>query len=257
VQVSVEPPLTGTNQFIELSIINSGNDNGRATIAPTRISKSQTVVITGGDQTKPGNAGKLQIQATFGGVVKATSSGFSVCSHPLNVEETFARDINTDVAVGFILRVTVQSDSGAFSNLDEVEWSEVVEQFRKDEPPFKQGSGFANNSGFEAIIPPKKGLSITDTHDEPRPEAGPKGVSNRIQLHIFNCKRCGAINKVVPNSGYDIVHEVFQDSSTKLFKHKVTKKGAKIGIRPKGMPVFNATAGSAIKCVSPDHDLKK
>jgi len=71
-------------------------------------------------------------------------------------EETFARDINTDVAVGFILRVTVQSDSGAFSNLDEAEWSEVVEQFRKDEPPFKQGSGFANNSGFEATSLQKK-----------------------------------------------------------------------------------------------------
>lgn len=253
VLVTVEPSLDSTGQFIELSIINSSGDNGSATVFPNRITKSATVIVTGGAQTTPEHAGQLQIQAKLdGNTVKATSAGFSVCAHPLNMAETFGRDINTDSAVGVILRVATQSDSGQFSDLDKVEVSEVVEQFRKDEPPFKEGSGFVNNSGFGPIIPPR-GQSVTDTHAEPRPAPGPKGKSNRIQLHIFNCKRCGAVNKVVPKSGYDITHEVFLVG--RVFKHRVTKVGAAIGIK-RGGNVFNAIAGLATDCRSPDHDLK-
>jgi hypothetical protein len=251
--VTVDPSLDGTGQFIELSIINSSGDNGSATVFPNRITRSATVSVTGGAQTEPGHAGQLQIQAKLDGTtVKATSAGFSVCAHPINMEENFFRDINSDTAVGVILRVEINSDSGAFTDLDKVETSEVVEQFRKDEPPFKEGSGFANNSGFGPIIPPP-GKLMTDTHDEPRLAPGPKGKSNRIQLHIFNCKRCGAVNKVLPKSGYDINHEVFPVG--KVFKHRVTKVGAPIGIKV-GANVFNATAGLAINCHSPDHDLK-
>lgn len=253
VQVLVEPPLNGTGQFIELSIVNSSFDNGTARVFPTRITRSTSVTVTGGAQTTPGHAAQLQIQAKLDGVtVKATSAGFSVCAHPLNMEETFFKDLNSSTAVGIIVKVALKSDSGKFEDLDKIEMSEVVEQFRKDEPPFKQGSGFANNSGYGPLIPPP-GKALADTHGEPRPDPGPKGISNRIQLHIFRCNRCGAIDKVVPNSGFDIKHEVFQVG--KLFKHRATKVGAEIGIQPPGKPVFKSKAGSANNCRSPDHDL--
>ena len=254
VLVTVEPSLEGTGQFIELSIINSSRDNGSATVFPNRITKSTTVRVTGGAQTMPLHAGQLQIQAKLDGTtVKATSRGFSVCAHPLNMEETFGRDINSDSAVGLIVRIAIKSDSGRFDDLDEVDMSEVVEQFHKDQPPFKDGSGFANTSPYQPIIPKQGPRTMVDSHVEPRPTPGPKGKANRIQLHIFHCKRCGAVNKVVPKSGFDILHEVFLVG--KVFKHKVTKVGAAIGIRV-GANVFNATAGSATGCRSPDHDLK-
>ena len=172
------------------------------------------------------------------------------------MEATFGRDINSDTAVGLIVVVTLKSDSGTFGHLDQVEIAEVVEQFRKDEPPFKQGSGFANNSDFGPVIPPPKQSkqSLTDQHAEPRPAPGPAGTSNRIQLHIFKCHRCGAVDKVIPSSGFDITHEVFAVGKT--FKHRVTKLGAAIGIRPPGKSSFKATAGKATGCRSPDHDLK-
>ena len=254
VLVTVEPSLDATGQFIELSIINSSGSNGSATIFPNRITRSATVTVTGGAQTTPEHAGQLQIQAKLdGATVKATSAGFSVCAHPLNMAETFGRDIDSDTTVGVIVRVVIQSDSGNVSDLDKVEMSEVVEQFRKDQPPFKDGSGFVNNSEFHAILPPLPGQSLTDSHAEPRPAPGPTGKSNRIQLHIFNCKRCGAVNKVLPKSGYDITHEVFLVG--KAFKHRVTKVGAAIGIK-RGVNLFKAAAGSATGCRSLDHVLK-
>ncbi len=258
VLVTVDPSLEGTSQFIELTVINSSGDNGSATVFPSRITKSATVTVTGGSQTAPGHAGQLQIQAKLdGNIVNATSAGFSVCAHPLNMAATLGLDVNDETAVGIIVRVAIQSDSGRFGDLDQIAMSEVVEQFRKDQPPFNEGSGFANTSGFQSIIPPlgKQGKPQTqiDRHVEPRPAPGPNGKSNRIQLHIFNCQRCGAVNKVLPKSGFDILHEVFQVG--KIFKHRVTKVGAPISIKV-ATNVFKATAGSATGCRSPEHDLK-
>ena len=251
VQVTVEPPLTGSD-FIELSIIGSSVLNGSATVSPSRITKTTTVVVTGGSQTLPRNAGRLQIQAKLNGNdVKAVSDGFSVCAHPLNLKTKFFRDINAGQA-GMIVAETLDSDSGRFADLDQVQWSEVVEPLTRNEPPFNQGSGIINNSAFLPVIPPP-GKFISDTHAEPRPSAGPKGIVDKIQLHIFNCARCGAIDKAVPNSGFDIEHEVFPAGNR--FKHKVTKSATDISIiLPSNRGTVKTKAGLG-NVRSPDHDL--
>ena len=256
VDVTIDPPLTG-DDFIELSIVNTSAINGTATISPVRIIRSATVIVTGGTQTKPGNGGRLQIQAKLNGNdVKATSEGFSVCAHPLNVKATFARDVNGVVEhidkVGMIVRVTMDSDSNNFSDLDHVQVSELIETFGRDMPPFKDAP--QNPSGYTPVIPPP-GKSMADTHAEPRPSAGPKGTANKMQMHIFRCARCGANDKPVPNSGFDVLHEVFQDPATKKFRHKVTKKGEKIGMQiPQTKAIVKTNKGTAT-IVSPIHDL--
>lgn len=256
VEVTIDPPLTG-DDFMELSIVNGSTINGTATISPARIMRSSTVIVTGGTQTMPKNGGRLQIQAKLNGQdVKATSEGFSVCAHPLNVQATFARDVNGVVEqidkVGMIVKVTMDSDGKNFSDLDQVEVSELIETFNRNMPPFKDAP--ENPSGYTPVIPPQ-GLSMVDTHAEPRPSAGPRGTADKIQMHIFRCARCGANDKPVPNSGFDVLHEVFQDPATKKFRHKVTKKGTKIGMRIPGTQTIVKTNAGTATIVSPIHDL--
>jgi hypothetical protein len=149
---------------------------------------------------------------------------------------------------------TLESDSGASSHLDQVEWSELVEQFVRDDPPFGVGSGRINKSGYIAAVPPP-GLSITDRHVEPTPSAGPTGKVEKLQVHMFKCKRCGALDKAIPFSGFQITHQLFQQG--KEFKHQVTKKPAEIGIRiPNTTTDIKAKGGfgsatSALQKISP------
>jgi len=251
VLVTVEPALTG-GDFIELSIVNNSPLHGTATIFPTRITHSGTVTVRVGAETTPGHAGRLQIQARLNGKdVKATSEGFSVCAHPLNFRVRFHKDHFDNSGAGMIVKETLESDSSRFADLDRVEMSEAVESFRKDEPPFHEGSGFVKNSKYLPAIPPP-GTFMGDTHVEPRPKAGPKGVAEKIQAHMFRCLRCGAADKAVPNSGFDIKHEVF--GVGKQFKHRVTKKGEQIGIwLPSGITVRTKAGFGHAR--SPDHDL--
>jgi peptidoglycan hydrolase-like protein with peptidoglycan-binding domain len=252
VQITVDPPLTGSD-FIELSIINSGAATGTASVSPARIQRSTPVIVTGGTQSKPASGGQLKIQAKLNGTeIKATSDGFTVCAHPVNVKCTFFRDINDSFAAGMIVADSLESDSNNFADLDEVEWSEVVERFSRSDPPFHDGSGFVNNSGYLPVIPPP-GKFPGDTHDEPRPSAGPRGISEKIQLHIFKCHRCGAVDKAVPNSGFDITHEVFLVG--KQWKHKVTKKGETIGVILPGTKTVVKTKPGSANITSPEHNL--
>ena len=175
-----------------------------------------------------------------------------MCAHPINVKGRFFRDINDSTAVGMIVSDTLDSDSGNPAHLDKVEWSELVEAFARSDPPFHQGSGFVNNSGYLPVIPPP-GKIAGDSHAEPRPSAGPAGVADKIQLHIFKCLRCGAIDKSVPNSGFDIKHEVFQVG--KQWKHRVTKKGEEIGITLPGTKTSIKTKAGSANIRSPEHDL--
>jgi hypothetical protein len=242
VDVSVIPPLTGSD-FIDLEIINTGATNGIAVIDKKKIQSTTKISVLGSSQTVPDHGGKLQIQASLNGKVLATSNGFTVCAHPRSITAHTPPAIDVDdlSGVGMIVRETLESDSGALSHLDQVEMSELVDPFHRDEPPFGGGSGVVNNSGYQAAIPPP-GLSMVDRHVEPRPSRGPKGETVKLQVHMFKCKRCGAIDKPVPFSGFEVTHEVFQVG--KEFKHRVTKKPLETGVRiPNTKTIIKAKGG--------------
>jgi peptidoglycan hydrolase-like protein with peptidoglycan-binding domain len=102
VNVSVIPPLTGSD-FIDLEIINTSASNGIAVVAdPKQIQRSTIVAVLGSRQTEPGHSGQLQIQASLHGKVLATSNGFSVCAHPksLTVDQKPSKTSMTRVASG-------------------------------------------------------------------------------------------------------------------------------------------------------------
>lgn len=243
VDVSVIPPLSGSD-FVDLEIINISGLNGVAVINPKKIQNSTTVTILGGSQTMPGHGGKLQIQASFNGNVLAISNGFTVCAHPKSIilySPPFM-DVDNDSGVGMVVRETIEPDGGTISYLDEAEMSELVDPIIRDEPPFGRGSGFVNNSGYQKCVP-TPGEIMGDRHVEPRPSIGPKGQTLKVQVHMFKCKRCGAIDIPVPYSGFEIKHEVFLEGTE--FKHRVTKSPLDTGVRdPVTKKSINAKGGT-------------
>jgi hypothetical protein len=141
-----------------------------------------------------------------------------------------------------VVRETLDSDSGFATHLDQVKISELVDAIVRNEPPFGGGSGITNVAEEYADALPPKGQSMVDLHVEPRPSAGPKGEVLKVQVHRFKCNRCGAIDKAIPFSGFEITHELFQVG--KEFKHKVTKKPLDTGVRiPNTKTIIKAKGG--------------
>ena len=139
------------------------------------------------------------------------------------------------------------SDSGTFAHLDETEIAEVVEYGAVTTPPFvPMAAAPPHNSGYASGT----GRTV-DSHGEPRPAAGPAATFDRQQLSLFKCKRCGATDKVQPNSGFKIIHEVFLDGAQ--WKHRTRKVGAAVTIGANSTQAGATTPGAGI--VSPNHNL--
>ena len=243
VQVTVTPGMDACpGHRIDLAIINTSAENGSATVSPAQITATTIVTVTGGDQTSPGHAGQLKIQAKLdGAAVKAESAGFTVCAHPVNYRDTFVSDIDEPNRVGMVVQDGWDSDSGTFADLNEAQDSEQVEYDAPTSPPYSGGGG-AKNSGYLAAD-----QLTQDTHTIGRPAAGPAASWERRQVCIFKCNRCSATDKVHPNSGFKIVHDVFLDGAQ--WKHHVRKSGAAVTANG-----YSATAGTAA-ATSPDHLL--
>jgi hypothetical protein len=160
----------------------------------------------------------------------------------VNYSDGFVSDIDEPARVGVVVQDGWDSDSGTFADLDEAEDSEVVEYDAPTSPPYAGGGG-AHNSGYN-----KANLLTTDTHTIGRPAAGPAAPWERRQVCIFKCHRCGAVDKVHPNSGFKIVHDVFQDGGGQ-WQHHVKKFGAKVTAR-----AYTSEAGVA-NVTSLDHAL--
>jgi len=211
---------------ISLTVTNTNSDNGTATVSPAQVSGNGTfkVTVTGGDQTKPGHGGQLKIDAELDGAVKAESAGFTVCAHPIDLINTLAGDVDGS-SVGMRVTVAWHSDSGTFDDLDQTAFSEVVKPGPRNSPPFASlASSRQVNSGYL----PGNSTGLVDTHTTGRPRAGPAGTNSFDQLFMFKCGRCGAVDKSQPNSGFNIIHEVYQAGST--WKHHVKKLGATVTI---------------------------
>lgn len=249
----VEVTVKGIGIIIHLSIINSDENTGKATVTPSAIAETQTVTVRGTAMTKPKHGGQLKIQAKVGDVIKATSEGFSVCCHPLNWRCTFLEDVNgvgdlegynTDM-VGFKVKDWFDSDSGVLDDLENVAISELVAEIRSDSPPFhnmdtaKVGvSGYLNRDEDEGI----------DAHVLLyRPDGGTAGICIQEQLSIYTCKCCEAQDIVLPNSGFRIVHQALKRGG--LWVHRVKKKGTAVKIGE-----YETEAGEA-DLTSKDHFL--
>jgi Type VI secretion system/phage-baseplate injector OB domain len=245
VLVTVTPQLE-PGRFIEMSVVNGNDKNGNAHVTPRQISTTTTVTVTGDVQTAPGNAGQLKIQAALNGVTKAESAGFTVCAHPTTVHNKLKADIDSGGVVGAAVTVTLDSDSGTVSDLDQAEFSEQVVSGHKDSPPFSAINGSTSSGYLKA-----NRTNLVDNHTTISPDPGPAGTEVFSQLFIFKCLRCGVTDKVQPRSGMKIVHSVFQTGSQ--WKHNMKKNGQKTTLTTR-LGTFTSEAGDA-DVTSPDHLL--
>jgi len=239
----VEVEVKG-KKTVDLAIINSDSNNGSATITPSRITATQIVTIKGTAMTKEGCGGNLRIEAKVDGVVKAVSAGFSVCCHPVYFINTFNSDLDTLEDLGVVVTDNWSSDNGVFSDLAGTEISEIVSYDGKhDSPPFQKDIS-ANNSKYLA-----GDAHTIDTHSISRGgiELTKEGISEAYQLSIYRCSRCGAVDIVMPNSGFKRIHSVYKDGEQ--WKHETKKTGANVTIRKHSTGAGNANV------TSPEHEL--
>ncbi len=74
-----------------------------------------------------------------------------------------------------------------------------------------------------------------------------EGVSVAHQLCIYKCNCCGAVDIVMPNSGFERIHKIYKVGEQ--WKHQTEKKGASVTIGR-----YSTGAGNA-NVKSPEHDL--
>jgi len=168
--------------------------------------------------------------------IASRSPGFSVCTHPVRVESRLLKDLDNpnplNPGFGIITRNVVISDTGILGDLDQVQVSEIIEEKRHDEPPFKTGhftgagtsGGQVNDLQFMPPIPPP-GNIMADINDEPRPDPGPAGQAEFYQVFVFKCARCGLALATIANSGFDIKYEVSRNKDTGRWKYEIRRSG--------------------------------
>ncbi len=129
VNVTISP--TGLNTTFD--IINGNADNGSAAVSAnaTRTS-SGPIIITGGNQTKVGYAGKIQVRARINGNNCGRSKGFSICAHPSTIGFTYIGMLEplqygpSDLRWGAEYLLQYLSDSGTPGDCDKTKLSEIV-----------------------------------------------------------------------------------------------------------------------------------
>lgn len=210
VMATITPPLTGSGHNVQFTVTGGSGDNGTATITANMPRQtSGPVTVKGGDQTAVGHAGGLKIQAALDGTALCgESNGFSVCAHPNAVlSGPVHAPINTTYA-GMEINITIRSDSGTDTDLDQVMDSEHVPQSNGATGSGENGLT-AETGGYQqaTTVPPDQHVVaktyIIDRFDN----HGGAGSMNFDQVDSFYCKRCGmqeANAVVIPNSGHTV-----------------------------------------------------
>jgi len=211
VPVTVEPDLTGSRLTVTLAALGTSNgNNGTFTIdgaATESVVSSKTVNVTGGTQTAPSAApggayaGNLMVAAQVRGQTTVQSNGFSVAALPDGVSATYVGPLpGYPTWVGILVSLSLTSDSGSTSDLDQVQWSEKVQVT-------EQSGSFAgqswNSSGYlPAVFAPgsatdRNGTNLTGLSPSP-------GDWTVLQYFMFEDLRTGVTDVPFQDSGYTI-----------------------------------------------------
>jgi hypothetical protein len=249
IEVTVDPPLVGANQFVRLAVVGGDSLNGSATVSPDRITKTSKVKVTGGAMSTPDATEPLVVVAGFNGALVAESATFRVCAHPVRVKEVIAKAIvPTDVIettpghtvtglVGAIAEITCESDSGTTADLVHCGVQEVVNpDLNKPSPPFHRG-GIQQQSEY---VNAAKGMS--DFMGCPVPYAGPEGDDSKAQAHRFRCRVCGAEAVIIPYSGFQITDAVKQGGD-KRWVYEASKRGKEVYVLDEDQKALRPYAG--------------
>jgi len=212
VDVDIIDSLDDTGHHMGFDVINGGGGNGTASVTDneTRTS-SGTIEITGGNQNDVGKGARLKIRARMdstGDESCTESSGFGVCAHPQNYDLTGGIG---GLSYGIRVDHTWESDSGDKdpAHLDKCWMQERLFNFHKNTPPFYP---IGANPPPSPQFRPAGGTS-TDTHRYPAQLVRnyTHGTRTLDQDRRFRCQRGGSSWATVPNSGYHIEFEVFDD----------------------------------------------
>ncbi len=254
--VTVDLSGLPSGSTVAIDIEGSGGANGTAVALASSLSGSSSVIIEGGTQTAPGNAGNLRVRASMGGTALGRSPGFTVAAWPRDFTISRHSDVNTSGVVGLFVNIGCVSDSasGSLTDLNEAEHTEIVDIQSRDNPPFTSAAGTSTTSGTSGLMPATS-TGLIDRHRYGRANivtAGTAAGTYRIvygQNFLFNDRRTGTIGAVVPNSGFTIVHEVWFFAGTGTWKHKTAKQGAAVTVASRP-----STAGSGTG-ESDEHNL--
>jgi hypothetical protein len=254
VGVSFTPSNATVAGQITFDILNSGGNNGTATVTAnaTLSGTNYVVTVTGGTQTAVGSAGNLKIRAKCGTTELKQSSGFSVCAQPSVVTTAVQTPTNQYQTVynfnyqgvlymGMIHSLTLTSDSGTLLDLDKISVSELNKEVQRNNPPFTAGGIVALGYDLASNYPK------SDLHGAAQVTlvCGPVGTFTVDQLFEFKCERCGAVDIAVPQSGFRLVHQVFQGNTPAEWGYKVTKSAV-------GVTIGTLTTGAGAGTILPN-----
>lgn len=203
VQVAVtvtgwHPPMSP----IAIDVVGSGGAAGTVTVngSPSaELTRSGTLTLLGTVQTTPGSAGGLSLRARIGSTTVGTGSAFSIAAYPENIQIALSSPV-TGPSRGIAVSTTFDSDSGARADLDQVQWSELVQEVSATgvfTGLGRQNSGYLPTAG-----------NFVDTHSTPVSVLTGPGTREANQTFKFKDDRTGVTDVPMHASGFKINRDV-------------------------------------------------
>lgn len=207
---------------VQFTVANTSDTHGVASIvSPQQLDAAGMIFVQGDAQTEPCSSGRLVIKAMLDGNIVGESDGFSVCSHPVCVEnglqhETIDLDHedSDNSMVGLKVWMHFPADSGVDDDLSAVCEKEIV-AVANDSTGALTNAPPSYNSGWQSVpeVEPDRHRLRADLMNmiNQRQLHGSEGGWSNDQLDIFYCHRCGMSDgtpAVIPNSGYRVTRVI-------------------------------------------------
>jgi probable HAF family extracellular repeat protein len=251
ISVVVSPNLAGSGQAVTLSFLNQSDNNGFAAFEngaqSDTITSTGTVNLTGLQQTAatgffiplgslstlsiPVNVGEyasqLMLAVDVRGQETIASNGFSVAAIPLNLVISKPRTYTADrFHKGMVVDYGWESDSGNIADLDAVDMTEVVKTVEATGRLWfapLDTSTWSNAAGFRPGV-------YYDSHTVPVVFIRPDESSEQDQAFEFRDTRTGANYMAMPNSGFIIRQDIYENKHTHKLFLTTTKAGAPVTV---------------------------